>query len=64
MKFIYPIIFYVILTLIYTYSKGMFKVKKEEEYKKWADTKGRKVSKAVVVIGVLYTVFFIIQSLS
>ena len=44
------------------YSTGRFKAKKEKEYEKWVKTKGRKVSKAVIIIGVLYTVFFIIQS--
>lgn len=61
MKFIYPIIFYVLLTLVYLYSIGWFKIKKEE-YRKWVDTKGLKVSKIVIIIGVLYTVLIIIQS--
>jgi hypothetical protein len=43
------------------YSKGKFDVKKKEEYEKWVDTKGKKVSKAVIIIGILYAVFFLMQ---
>jgi len=60
-KFLYPAIFYALLIIVYMYSKGKFNVKKKEEYEKWVDTKGRKVSKAVIIIGILYTVFFLMQ---
>lgn len=60
-KFLYPIVFYVILVSVYLYSTGKFNIKNKSEYKKWVDTKGKKVSKAVVIIGILYTVFFLVQ---
>lgn len=59
--FLYPVIFYSLLISIYLYSKGKFNIKKKEEYEKWVDTKGKKVSKSVIIIGILYTVFFIMQ---
>ncbi len=60
-KFLYPIVFYVILISIYLYSIGKFNIKNGSEYKKWVNTKGKKVSKAVIIIGILYTVFFLMQ---
>jgi len=60
-KYLYPIIFYALLIIVYMYSKGKFDVKKKEEYEKWVDTKGKKVSKAVIIIGILYAVFFLMQ---
>lgn len=62
--FLYPIIFYAILITVYFYSAGKFNVSKKEAYIKWVKSKGRRVSKAVIILGVLYSVFLILQLLS
>ncbi|MBW4970777.1 hypothetical protein KZY98_09935 [Croceibacter atlanticus] len=60
-KFLYPIVFYVILTGVYFYSTGKLNIKNKSEYEKWVATKGGKVSRAVIIIGILYTIFFLMQ---
>ena len=62
-KYLYPIIFYILLTIVYMYSKGKFNVGKKEEYKKWVDVNGDKLSKSVVIIGIIYTILYLIQLL-
>lgn len=60
---IYPLIFYILLIMVYLYSSGKFNINKQESYKEWVDTKGKKVSKAVLILGALYTVLLLLQSL-
>lgn len=60
---IYPLIFYILLIMVYLYSSGKFNINKKESYRKWVDTKGKKVSKVVVIFGVLYMVLLLLQSL-
>lgn len=60
---IYPLIFYILLIMVYLYSSGKFNLNKQESYKEWVDTKGKKVSKAVLILGALYTVLLLLQSL-
>ncbi len=62
-EFLYPVVFYTFLVLAYLYSKGSLRINGKEKYKKWVDTKGRKVSKAILVLGVIYTILLIIQYL-
>lgn len=49
--------------MVYLYSSGKFNLNKQESYKEWVDTKGKKVSKAVLILGALYTVLLLLQSL-
>ena len=60
--FLYPFSFYLILLLVYLYSTGIIKNKSDIEYKKWVETKGKKVKKAIIIIGIIYTFLFALQS--
>lgn len=61
-NFLYPLVFYIILSVIYLYSTGRIKNKSDVEYKKWVETKGKKVTKAIIIIGIIYTFLFVLQT--
>lgn len=61
-RYIYPIIFYIIMFFLYRYSKGKINsVKKSEKYLEWVRTKGKVLSKAVLILTLLYTIFYILS---
>ncbi|OIP46607.1 MAG: hypothetical protein COZ74_12285 [Flavobacteriaceae bacterium CG_4_8_14_3_um_filter_31_8] len=62
-KLLLPIILYTILITIYLYSIGRFNVKKEKDYKLWVKQKGKKLSKAIIIIGIIYTILLVLQLL-
>lgn len=62
-KLLLPIILYTILVTIYLYSIGRFNVKKEKDYKLWVKQKGKKLSKAIIIIGIIYTILLVLQLL-
>ncbi len=56
-------IFYIVVLMIYRYSKGKYKVRegKEEQYKYWVNTSGKRISKSVIILTIIYTVGMVIQ---
>lgn len=61
-NFLYPLVFYIILSVIYLYSTGRIKNKSDVEYKKWVETNGKKVAKVIIIIGIIYTFLFVLQT--
>lgn len=60
LKLIFALVFYVLMTFFYFYSKGKVKVRKEKQdkYLQWVEENGAKSAKAIATLATIFTILF------
>lgn len=60
-KIIWGILFYALFISLWIYMQGKwpFNSNKKEEYKRWVNSKGKKSSKYILIIIIIYSIVFV-----
>lgn len=62
-KIIWGLLFYALFISLWTYMQGKWPINsnKKEEYKRWVNSKGKKASKYIIIIIIIYSIAFVLD---